>query len=145
MSHRQDADRLMRALAAQVENPALTLDGNGCCLAELGGVVFAFSYDEERNCLFIQSHGGSLAAAEDPETVLQSVLQANHLWQGTAGAALGLDEASDELGLAYRLDFPLVAAGEEFPEDLLGDLLPRLAGVTRWCRDLVDPAEAERA
>jgi hypothetical protein len=133
----------MRALAAQAENPGLALDGQGRALAELGGVVFAFSYDEERDCLFIQSHGGRLASAADQEAVLKAVLMANHLWGGTAGGALGLDEASGELGLAYRLDFPLVAAGEEFPEDLLTELLPPLAGVTRWCRDLVDPAGAE--
>jgi hypothetical protein len=134
----------MRALAGLMENPALALDGSGRCLAELGGAVFAFSYDEERNCLFIQSHGGSLATAEKSEDALEAALQADYLWGGTAGAVIGLDGISDELGLAYRLDFPLTGGGEDFPEDLLCGLLPRLAGVTLWCRELVNPAEGER-
>ena len=144
MNHRNDADRLMRALAALAENPAVALDGDGRCLAELGGVVFAFSYDEEQDCLFIQSHAGSLVTAKDPESALEAVLQANYLWGGTAGAVIGLDGSSGELGLAYRLDFPLTAPGENFPEDLLRELLAQLTAVTWWCRDLVNPAGAER-
>jgi len=146
MNHRHDADKLMRALAALAKNPAVALDSDGGCLAELGGIVFAFSYDEDRDCLFIQSHAGRLATAENPESALEDVLRAGYLWGGTAGGVIGLDEAdeaSGELGLAYRLDFPLTAPGEDFPEDLLCELLPRLAGVTLWCRDLVNPAGAE--
>jgi hypothetical protein len=143
MNHRNDADRLMRGLAALAESPGLALDGAGRALAELGGLVFAFSYDEECDCLFIQSAAGAMSAAEDPEGALLATLKANYFWGGTAGGALGLDEASGELGLAYRLDFPLPAAeGEEFPEGLLYELLTQLAGVTHWCRDLVNPGEA---
>ena len=144
MNHRNDADRLMRALATLVENPAVALDGDGRCLAQLEGIAFAFFYDEEQDCLFIQSHAGSLAAVKDQEAVLEAVLRADYLWGDTAGGVIGLDGNSGELGLAYRLNFPLTYPGEDFPEDLLGELLAQLAGVTWWCRDLVNPAEAER-
>ncbi len=134
MNHRTDADKLMAALAARMENPAIALDDKGCCLVSLNDNVFAFSFDEERQCLFIQAHAGSLREADNPAAVLEAILEANHLWSGTAGGVLGLDEQSGELGLAYRLDFPL--PGDEFPEALLCELLPHLAGVAEWCRDL---------
>ena len=143
MNYRKDADKLLAALAASVEGPDMALNAEGNCLATLNGMVFAFSFDEERQCLFIQSHGGSLGQAADPAAVLEKVLEANHLWQGTAGGVLGLDEQNGELGLAYRLDFPL--PGEEFPETLLCGLMPHLAGVTEWCRDCVAPDNGHAA
>ena len=133
MSYRKDADKLLAVLAALAEDQNLALNEAGNCLTTLNGLVFAFSFDEERQCLFIQSHGGGLGEVADPAGVLERVLEANHLWQGTAGGVLGLDEQSGELGLTYRLDFPL--PGEEFPENLLCELMPYLAGVTQWCRD----------
>lgn len=138
MNHRNDADRLLAALAALVNDPGISLDEKGNGLAALNGVVFAFSFDEERQCLFMQSHGGGLREAADQVELLEALLEANHLWQGTSGGVLGLDERSGELGLAYRLDFPL--PGEEFPETLLCELLPYLAGVTEWCRDRARPS-----
>ena len=137
MSYRNDANRLLAALAAQVNDASIALDAKGNGLAALNGITFAFSFDEERQCLFIQSHAGSLRDAADPAEALEALLAANHLWQGTSGGVLGLDERSGELGLAYRLDFPL--PGEEFPETLLCGLMPYLAGVTEWSRDLISP------
>ena len=139
MDYRNDADRLLAALAALVNDPGISLDEKGNGHATLNGIVFAFSFDKERQCLFIQSHAGRLREAADPAATLEALLEANHLWQGTAGGVLGLDERSGELGLAYRLDFPL--PGEDFPEMLLCELMPYLAGVTEWCRDRAAPRE----
>ncbi len=107
MNYRNDADKLLAALAGLVQDAGIALDDKGNGLAALNNIVFAFSFDAERQCLFIQSHAGSLREAADPAAVLEALLEANHLWQGTAGGVLGLDERNGELGLAYRLDFPL--------------------------------------
>lgn len=139
MNYRNDADKLLAALAGLVQDAGIALDDKGNGLAALNNIVFAFSFDAERQCLFIQSHAGSLREAADPAAVLEALLEANHLWQGTAGGVLGLDERNGELGLAYRLDFPL--PGDEFPETLLCGLMPYLAGVTEWCRDRIAPGE----
>ena len=142
MQYRKDAEKLLAALATLVEDPRIALDEKGCCLAELNGIVFAFSFDEKQQCLYIQSHAGSLNKAADPTLMLEWLLEANHLWQGTAGGVLGLDR-NGELGLAYRLDFPLPE--EDFPETLLCELMPLLVGVTEWCRDCVTPGNGRNA
>ncbi|MDL2290683.1 type III secretion system chaperone [Desulfovibrio sp. OttesenSCG-928-F20] len=137
MNYTNDINRLLAVLAEQTDLPVPPLNATGQCEADLEGTPFLFSYDQERQCLFILSACGVLDRAEDPDAVLEAVLAANHLWEGTAGGVLGLDEASGCLLLSYRLDFPL--PDEVFPEDLLCEILPHLRGVSEWCRDLVEP------
>lgn len=137
MSYQNDVNTLLAVLAEQSGLPVPPLDAAGRCEADLEGTTVVFIYDEERQCLFIQSPCGFLDRAENPDEVLEAVLAANHLWEGTAGGALGLDEESGGLLLAYRLDFPL--PDEVFPDDLLCEILPHLRGVSEWCRDLIEP------
>lgn len=147
MSYRQQADRLLARLAEELRTPELKLDEKGALLTVvLGGALFSFHYDDRLEALFIQADGGGLKEAPPDvlDEALEAALEADYLWQGTAGGTLGLD-GDERLNLAYRLDFPLNRPGEEESEydDTLLTLLPRLAGAAQWAWDLCDPAAAD--
>lgn len=108
---------------------------------EGGGRVRVILQDEsERNRVLLSADLGE-PPPEGAETLYRTMLEANHLFSGTAGATLALDEASGRFRL-QKAELP-----DELANDVDGTLVAFIETALNWCRAIEDfrPGAAEGA
>ena len=132
MSHAEHAVGMLDRLAVAL-GEGKPVWKNGACRLPIEGREFSFFYGEKESALFVQADLGSLSALPDQEAALITLLQANHLWSGTAGGAFGLSEG--RIFYVFRLNFPLPPDWEKHDEDLLPELLPHMLGALNAAED----------
>jgi hypothetical protein len=134
-TQRARIDRLFLGLANEVGDDTLKLSDEGQLFCTLNGVRLSFLHAAQRPTLFILGFAGNLGslAPESQAEILGEALDANNLWQGSAGGIFGLDENGNLL-LSYRLDLPEDLEGEGL-EALLPALLPPFIGAAGWAQD----------
>ena len=132
MSHAEHAVGMLDKLAADL-GEAKPVWKSGACVLPIEGRELSFFYGEKESALFVQADLGPLSALPDQEAALITLLQANHLWSGTAGGAFGLYEG--RIFYVFRLNFPLPADWEKHDEELLPELLPHILGALNAAED----------
>ena len=135
----KDSAILVRQLGSFMNDEQIRLE-NDRCQTEIENIPFAFFYVDEFSSLFIQAFIGDPEAIDDPDSILENLLQSNHLWGATAGGIFGLNPDDGLLYYNYRLDFPL--SDEPLYEDLLIDLMPAIVGAVEAARDAFQGASA---
>jgi hypothetical protein len=135
--YRANFDQLFTGLANFVGDDSLALSEQGSLFCELNGVPFSFHHAPVTPTLFILAHAGNLGELpfEVQVDAMRQTLDANTLWQGSAGGSFGLDDA-DNLLLSYRLDLPGAPLAEDDAQALLPELLAQLAGAALWAQDI---------
>jgi len=89
-------------------------------------IGLAYEQADDRACMTYFANLGR-PAAKRAETVHQTLLEANHMWVGTGGATLGLQQATGNI----------IMAGQTSMEDLSPESLARLLNTfadiaSRW-------------
>jgi hypothetical protein len=135
MSHKEKAAAMVKYLSDY-----LGLDGPGleddAFRAEMEGRFFACFWSEEFQSLFLEIHLGVLDSFQGGQHALESLLEANYLWQGSAGGSFGLFEDNGRVYWHRRMDFPL--SEEPVDDSLLVQMLPPVLGAVEnalvYCR-----------
>ena len=92
-----DAPELIDALGKRL-GIGLALDEDGVCALDADGLAVVFNDLPQANALALACDLGK-PPPERLEGLFRAMLQANHLFAGTAGATLSLDPASGRASL----------------------------------------------
>lgn len=124
---------LIRDFAALIGLDGLVADEDGRCgVVVEGAAPVILQYVAANETLVLYTVLGALPA-EGRTTILEFCMAANLLWQGTAGATLGLDSADDSLVLARQ--FPV----NQLEPGVLMDAVRQLSDTAMgWQRELAD-------
>lgn len=130
-------DELIAGVGAALGIPDLALDGNGCfALVVDGQRMLTVALDGADNRLLLSCGAGRLPAGCSTE-VLRSLLRANFLWRGSAGATLALAPDGETLTLVRA-----IPVGGTQARELVSALDALLDAAERWAKAVASGASA---
>lgn len=138
MNYRQDAADMLQCLAEALEDPAPAFDANNHYATVVADIPFAFFYENEPPCLFIQAKIAEATRLENACEILEELLKRSHLWQSTARGNIGLNPDDDVFYYSYAIPFPYTEESRT-PRELLRELIPFMVGAIESARDIIHP------